>query len=84
MSGFDISDHLFRAGNYALIVDRRGRRYLVLLEQSAIFHTHLGNLPHKALIGREEGIRVESSRGHSLLALKPTMADLWENRPDEG
>lgn len=81
MSCSDIHDHLFRAGDYALIVDRRGRRYLVLLEQSEIFHTHLGSLPHKALIGREEGIRLESSRGHSLLALKPTMADFTRLMP---
>ena len=47
-----MSDHLFGAGDYALIVDRRGRRYLVQLEQSATFYSHLGNLP-EIVIGQQ-------------------------------
>jgi tRNA (adenine57-N1/adenine58-N1)-methyltransferase len=81
MPGSDPLDHVFRDGDHALIVDRRGRRYLVQLELSSTFHTHLGNLPHEMIIGQEEGVRVDSSRGHSLLALKPTMADFTRLMP---
>ena len=77
----DTPDHVFREGDHALIVDRRGRRYLVKLKPAASFHTHLGDLPHDTIIGQEEGVRVDSSRGHSLLALKPTMADFTRLMP---
>ena len=73
--------YVFRQGDQALIIDRRGRLYLVRLEPSESFHSHLGNVPHSEIIGQQEGVRVESSRGHSLLAVKPTMADFTRLMP---
>ena len=73
--------YVFREGEHALVFDRRGRRYLVELERSAVFHTHLGNFSHDELIGETEGVRVISSRGHALLAVKPTMADFTRAMP---
>ncbi len=73
--------YVFREGEHALVLDRKGRRYLVELERSAIFHTHIGNVGHDELIGQAEGVRVTSSRGHSLLAVKPTMADFTRAMP---
>ncbi len=73
--------YVFREGEYALVLDRKGRRYLVELERSAAFHTHLGNISHDELIGEVEGVRVVSSRGHALLAVKPTMADFTRAMP---
>ena len=58
---------MFREGEHALVLDRKGRRYLVELERSADFHTHLGNISHDELLGETEGVRVVSSRGHALL-----------------
>ena len=72
---------VFREGEHALVLDRKGRRYLVELEGSATFHTHLGNISHDELIGETEGVRVISSRGHALLAVKPTMADFTRAMP---
>ncbi len=73
--------YVFREGEHALVLDRKGRRYLVELERSAVFHTHIGNVGHDELIGQAEGVRVTSSRGHSLLAVKPTMADFTRAMP---
>lgn len=73
--------YVFREGDRALIIDRRGRRYLVTLDPPATFHSHLGGLAHADLIGQNEGIRVTTSKGHVLLALKPTMADYTRLMP---
>ena len=64
----------FRAGDLALLIDRKRRRYLVRLEPDGAFHTHMGILPHADVIGREAGCRV-SIAGHRLLALRPTLSD---------
>ena len=64
----------FRAGDLALLIDRKRRRYLIRLELDGAFHTHMGILPHGDLIGREAGCRV-SIAGHRLLALRPTLSD---------
>ena len=73
--------YVFRGGDHALLVDRRGRRYLLKLDPAATFHTHLGNFAHEALIGAQEGERVTTSTGHVLLAVKPTMADFTRLMP---
>ena len=39
------------------------------------FHSHLGFLDHSQLIGSIEGEWFQTSNGHRLLALKPTLAD---------
>jgi tRNA (adenine57-N1/adenine58-N1)-methyltransferase len=81
MNDPDGKRYVFREGDHALVLDRKGRRYLVELERSADFHTHLGNISHDELIGETEGVRVVSSRDHALLAVKPTMADFTKAMP---
>ena len=73
--------YVFREGDQALMLDRRGRRYLVELRPSAAFHTHLGNIAHDEIIGRQEGARLVTSRGHRLLAVKPTLAEFTRQMP---
>ena len=73
--------HIFREGDYALIIDRRGRRKLALLEASAKFESHTGAFPHTEIIGAESGSWVATNRGHALLAVKPTMADFALDMP---
>ena len=65
----------FQEGDLALLIDRKGRRYLLTLNMESTFHTHVGTLPHKEIIGREQGGWVHTSRGQSLLAVKPTLGD---------
>lgn len=72
---------VFREGDSALLIDRKGRRYMVRLEKSGEFHTHIGHFGHDELLGRDEGAWVLTSKGHHLLAVKPTMADFTLEMP---
>ena len=72
---------VFREGDSALLIDRKGRRYMVRLEQSAEFHTHIGHVSHDELLGQDEGAWLLTSKGHYLLAVKPTMADFTLEMP---
>ena len=73
--------YVFREDDHAIAVDRKGRRYLVQLRSSETFHTHVGNFPHSDVIGRVEGSRITTSRGHRLLVLKPSMAEFTRLMP---
>ncbi|HEY7704537.1 MAG TPA: tRNA (adenine-N1)-methyltransferase [Acidimicrobiia bacterium] len=66
---------LLRPDDLVLLLDGRGRRYLIKLQEGGDFHYHLGVVPHGLLIGQEEGITVESSGGGRLLALRPRLVD---------
>ncbi|MGH9181895.1 MAG: hypothetical protein ACRDY5_09290, partial [Acidimicrobiales bacterium] len=65
----------FSAGDKALLIDGKGRRYLVTLGVGGEFHTHAGVTPHDLLLGQPEGTTVRSSSGARYLALRPTLAD---------
>lgn len=65
----------FTSGERALLIDSRGRRFLVRLEAGATFHFHGGALPHDLVIGSEEGTTVHTSTGSSLVCFRPRLAD---------
>lgn len=65
----------FAVGDLALLIDRKGRRYLITLAAEGVFHSHVGTLPHGDIIGGPQGDWVSTSKGSVLLALKPTLAD---------
>lgn len=65
----------FRTGERIVLLDGRGRRYLVRLEAGASFHFHGGALPHDLVIGSEEGTTVHSATGTPLLCFRPRLAD---------
>lgn len=65
----------FEAGERALLIDGRGRRYLVLLATGREFHSHLGGISHDELIGSPEGTYVKTTQGSRLVAFRPTLAD---------
>lgn len=81
MSDTNNPRYVFREGDQALIIDRKGRKYLLKLRSSAIFHSHLGTFDHDMLISHNEGIRITSSKGHVLLAVKPTIAEYTRQMP---
>ncbi len=58
-----------------MLIDGRGRRYLVTLRTGGQFHSHLGSLAHDELIGAPQGSEVQASGGATLLAFRPTLAD---------
>ena len=69
------------AGDLVLLVDRKGRRYLVTLEPGQSFHSHHGVLSHDAIIGTVEGSEVESSMGRRMRVLRPTLAEYVVKMP---
>lgn len=72
---------LLREGDLVLLVDAKGRRYLVTLSGEGEFHSHAGVLPHAALIGQEEGVSVRSSGGMRMRAIRPTLAEFVLKMP---
>jgi tRNA (adenine57-N1/adenine58-N1)-methyltransferase len=68
-------DPCFAAGDKALLIDAKSRRYLITLREGGQFHTHAGITPHDIIIGRSEGSTVRSTAGARYLALRPTLAD---------
>jgi tRNA (adenine57-N1/adenine58-N1)-methyltransferase len=71
----------FAAGDLVLLVDRRGRRYLVTLAEGKEFHSHAGPFPHDALIGAEEGAAVATAHGKQYRAFRPTLEDFVLKMP---
>ena len=65
----------FESGDRALLVDDRGRRFLIRLQPGGTFHFHGGSVPHDLILGSEEGVEVHSTMGVPLTCLRPTMAD---------
>jgi tRNA (adenine57-N1/adenine58-N1)-methyltransferase catalytic subunit len=71
----------FGPGDQVLLVDAKKRRYLVTLAAGAEFHTHAGVLPHDEVIGKPEGSTLRSTRGATMLALRPTLAEFVLKMP---
>lgn len=65
----------FAEGEPALLIDTKGRHFLLKLQAGSTFQYHLGAVAHDELIGAEDGSWVESSTGGRLLLLRPRLAD---------
>jgi tRNA (adenine57-N1/adenine58-N1)-methyltransferase len=70
-----------QAGEKVILVDSKGRQYLIDLVDGGEFHTHTGIIPHADLIGREEGITVRSSSNARYSAMRPTLTDFVLRMP---
>jgi tRNA (adenine57-N1/adenine58-N1)-methyltransferase catalytic subunit len=71
----------FEPGERVLMIDARGRRYLVRLEAGATFHFHGGGVPHDLILGSEEGTVVHSATGAALVCLRPRLSDFVLKMP---
>ena len=71
----------FRAGEKALLVDAKARRYLITLADGGEFHTHAGVVPHALLLGQDEGVTVRSSNGARFVAVRPTLSEFVLKMP---
>ena len=72
---------VFAAGERALLLDAKGRRYLVTLADEGEFHTHAGVVPHSLLIGQEEGVTVRSTANARYTAVRPTLSEFVLKMP---
>lgn len=71
----------FEPGERVLLVDQRGRTYLVKIHEGGTYHTHSGTLAHDALLGASEGSRFETSKGMVVVAFRPRFADFALKMP---
>lgn len=71
----------FEPGERAMLVDRRGRRYMITLRPGERFHFHQGYLDHDAILGEPEGVRLAASTGAPLIAFRPSLADFILKMP---
>lgn len=65
----------FRPGEPCLLIDGKGRQYLLKLDPQRQFQYHRGVLEHTDIIGLPEGSWVQASSGGRLLAIRPRLAD---------
>jgi tRNA (adenine57-N1/adenine58-N1)-methyltransferase len=72
---------VFEPGDRVQLTDPKGRKYTVILEPGASYHTHRGALAHDALIGVPEGSVVTSAGGTPYLALRPLLTDYVLSMP---
>ncbi len=66
---------LIQEGERVLLVDRRGKRYLVTVSDRE-FHTDLGILKLGELIGKGYGTSITSHKGEEFRVLKPDINDI--------
>src|SRR3954463_8843401 len=64
---------LFAAGERALLVDSKARRYLITLAAGGQFHSHAGITGHDDIIGQQEGVTVRSTAGARYTAVRPPL-----------
>jgi tRNA (adenine57-N1/adenine58-N1)-methyltransferase len=73
--------NVLEPGDKVLLVDSKGRQYLVELVEGGEFHTHTGIVPHADLLGHPEGTTVRSTTGARYTAMRPTLTDFVLRMP---
>jgi len=76
-----VTSGVLRDGEPVLLIDRRGRRYLIALKAGGTSDLRGGKIPHDDLLGYEEGGTVKSTRGERFLVVRPTLAEFVLEMP---
>jgi tRNA (adenine57-N1/adenine58-N1)-methyltransferase len=71
----------FQAGDLALLIDRKARRYMITLAEGETYHCHLGRLLHDDMIGSSIGGWYRTDKSHVLLAVRPSLGDFVRQMP---
>jgi tRNA (adenine57-N1/adenine58-N1)-methyltransferase catalytic subunit len=72
---------VFTAGEKALLLDSKKRRYMIDLAGDGEFHSHNGFVAHADVIGQREGVVVRSTKGSEYTVLRPTLEDFVVEMP---
>lgn len=72
---------VFSAGEKALLLDSKKRRYLIDLVEGGEFHSHNGFVAHHDVVGQREGVVVRSTKGSEYTVLRPTLEDFVVEMP---
>ncbi|MEE8603651.1 tRNA (adenine-N1)-methyltransferase [Euzebya tangerina] len=70
-------------GDTVILMDRKGRRFMLELTAGEDYHFHRGIVHHDQLIGLPEGSTVASTMGAKLTAVRPTTTD-WTLKAPRG
>lgn len=62
-------------GEAVLLIDGKGRHFLVKLQKGNQFQYHLGGISHDDLIGSDDGVTVTTSTGSEMKLIRPRLAD---------
>jgi tRNA (adenine57-N1/adenine58-N1)-methyltransferase len=65
---------VFRAGETVVLIDAKHRLYLTTLQPGGKFSYHGGTVAFDDIIGREEGVVLNSSHQQALVAFRPSLA----------
>lgn len=65
----------FAPGDPALLIDEKGRTFLLKLEAGKSFTFHQGSIPHDEILGSGDGVWLTTNTGARLLLLTPRLAD---------
>jgi tRNA (adenine57-N1/adenine58-N1)-methyltransferase catalytic subunit len=65
---------VFTAGETVILIDSKHRLYLVILHPGGKYSYHGGTVNFDDIIGQEEGLVLNSSHNHSLVAFRPSLA----------
>lgn len=71
----------FAAGEKALLLDSKKRRYMIDLADGGEFHSHNGFVVHTDVIGKRQGVVVRSTKGSEYTVLRPTLEDFVVEMP---
>ncbi|MCA1834633.1 MAG: methyltransferase domain-containing protein, partial [Actinobacteria bacterium] len=71
----------FREGDRSLLIDPKGRRFMIRLVEGGEFHYHGGVVLHSLIIGADEGTVVHSTLGGSLTCFRPRLSDFVLKMP---
>ncbi len=71
----------FAAGEKALLLDSKKRRYMIELAPDGEFHSHNGFVAHASIIGQAEGVFVQSTKGSEYIVIRPTLEDFVVEMP---
>lgn len=66
---------MFQEKDFALLIDTKGRKYILKLAKDNVFSFHKGQVKHNDIIGKPEGCIVFSSLNEKLLVLRPTLTE---------
>jgi tRNA (adenine57-N1/adenine58-N1)-methyltransferase catalytic subunit len=71
----------FGVGDKVILTDQKGKEYSITLQLNQEWHTHKGVLKHNDLIGKSQGIVIETNQGLKFTAFKQLLADYVLNMP---
>lgn len=80
-SSIPASSNPFHADELALLVDRKGKHYLVRLRAGGTFHFHQGIVQHDHVIGHDEGTCLRTTLDRPVWAYRPRLRDYVMEMP---